>query len=163
MCLTCQRLLLLVYNEKLGEEFSRSCVSKLRGVYLELLDEAGGRSREGVGRATFSAPAFTEGREGSATPSRPTEIKTKREDKSKPRQVKPEVKGERSEEDKEESAASEQPGEETSTASGIREGVENNAPGDALTKSPSERRKRSREEIGQEGPKHQQGETETLP
>ena len=144
LCLTCQRLLLLVYNERLGEEFSRSCVSKLRGVYLELLDEAEGRSREGVGRATYSTPAFAEGRAGTATPTRATDTKDKEESKPKPSRPEPKVKGEPSEEGKEESAASEQPEEETSTASGLREGVVRNTPGDAGARSPSKRRRRSR-------------------
>ena len=71
LCLTSQRLLLLVYNEKLGDAFSRHCVRKLREVYLELLDEAESKSKDGVGRATYSTPAFkSEGTsKGSATPS----------------------------------------------------------------------------------------------
>eukprot|EP00913_Durusdinium_trenchii_P025418 g23862.t1 len=50
LCLISQRLLLLVYNQRLGEEFSRSCVRKLRECYLELLDDAESRSAEGAER-----------------------------------------------------------------------------------------------------------------
>ena len=62
----------------------------VRGIYLELLDEAEGRSKDeaegrskdGVGRATFSAPALQESREGPATPSRGPEAKAKKDEKS---------------------------------------------------------------------------------
>lgn len=72
-------LLLLACSEWLGEAFTHVCVSKLRGVYLELLDAAEATSKEGV--PTFSSPAFQRerGLEGSATPSKP--IGVKQEDK----------------------------------------------------------------------------------
>lgn len=54
LCLTRQTLLLLAYNERLGQDFNQTCVRKLRAVYLELLDEAESRSREGVGRGDSS-------------------------------------------------------------------------------------------------------------
>ena len=47
LCLAAQRLLLLVYNERLGDDFSRICVRKLREVYIKLLDEAESKSKEG--------------------------------------------------------------------------------------------------------------------
>lgn len=45
LCLKCQRLLLLVYNEELGATFAKEAVVKLQATYPELL-------------ATFSSPAF---------------------------------------------------------------------------------------------------------
>ena len=69
LCLASQRLLLLVYNDRLGERFSRICVRRLRELYIELLDEAESKSKEGVGKATYSTPAF-KSLKGSATPSR---------------------------------------------------------------------------------------------
>ena len=68
LCLASQRLLLLVYNDRLGDRFSRLCVRRLRELYIELLDEAESKSKEGVGKATYSTPAFNS-LKGSATPS----------------------------------------------------------------------------------------------
>lgn len=126
LCLASQRLLLLVCNEKLGEAFSRACVRKLREVYIELLDEAESKSKEGVGRATYSTPAFKEdtASKGTATPSGAKDTKSQ-----------PSVKSERSEEE-----------EDTSAAGGHREGEEEKAsPESTPTKSgKEEKRKRSR-------------------
>lgn len=125
LCLSAQRLLLLIYNEKLGEEFSRTCVRRLREVYLELLDEAERNSREGVGRATYSTPAFKEegASRGSATS---LEAKAKKAQAS--------VKGERSEEE-----------EDTSAAGEHREGEDKATPVSPPTrKGGEEKQKRSR-------------------
>ena len=146
-CLTCQRLLLLAYNERLGESFSRECVRRLRSVYLELLDVAESRSKDGVGKATFSAPAFRNSREGTATPSRPSTAQTKPEEKNKSSELRPKEEGGKSEEEKEESAASEKPEEEVSATSGQREGEEAGSPVEASAKSSQKcerRRSRSR-------------------
>ena len=86
LCLISQRLLLLVYNQRLGEEFSRSCVRKLRECYLELLDDAESRSAEGVGAATYSTPAFKteKGSGGTATPARVKEKEEQSSEKEEP-------------------------------------------------------------------------------
>ena len=136
LCLASQRLILLVYNEKLGASFSRTCVRRLREVYIELLDTAESNSKEGVGRATYSTPAFKteKASKGCATPSgaKVTKVSAKEE-------------GVKSEEEKEESAASEKPEEEVSATSGQREGEEAESPVEPTAKSPEEsKRRRSR-------------------
>ena len=48
LCLAAQRVFLLLYNSKLGSEFTEACTAKLRTFYVEILDLAES-SGEGVG------------------------------------------------------------------------------------------------------------------